>query len=189
MISPGPVEVSIATVPAIKFADGPQNPKPLGKSARHSRREAIMASRDMGFHGVIALGVVVGIVSGNFVLHRWMLGNATSRPVSADTNRNRVEPASHDAEQSSEANDLPELPPLQKELSPEQVAQRKAANRERLAKVIAEKFPSMSADQQQAWLEQLDDVAPDVAAGILELRSQIGPLDSESGKAHPDTKP
>lgn len=138
-----------------------------------------MASREMGFHGVVALGVVVGIVSGNFVLHRWMLGNATSRPVNADTSQNRIEPASHHAEQSPEASDLPEFPPFQKELSPEQIAQRKAANRERLAKVIAEKFPAMSADQQQAWLEQLDDVAPDVAAGILELRSQLGSLDAD----------
>ena len=44
-----------------------------------------MTQRTMALQGTLVLRLIVGIVGGNFVLHRWMLGDATSREVDAGT--------------------------------------------------------------------------------------------------------
>ena len=44
-----------------------------------------MTQRNVALQGTLVLGLIVGIVGGNFVLHRWMLGDATSREVDAGT--------------------------------------------------------------------------------------------------------
>ncbi len=121
-----------------------------------------MTRRDMTFQGLLALGLVVGIVGGNFALHRWMFGNVTSRDAAADT-----VPATTD--------DEPVFVP-RRATTPSGTAQPTAAHREQLRKLIETHLPNATADEAEAWLEELQDLPLPTAEGILNLRQQNGPL-------------
>ena len=134
-----------------------------------------MTRREMAFQGVVAFGVVVGIVGGNFVLHRWMLGNTTSREVVAGATT--ITAATPTGESSPRGTlDEPDFAAPRRAVSPIETSQVAAARRVRLIALIADKLPNASSEEQAAWFDQLQDVEPDFAAGILNLRQQFGPL-------------
>ncbi len=137
-----------------------------------------MTRREMVFQGLLAIGVVVGIVVGNFVLHRWVLGNAASREADAGTTPNSVAEVPSIELLSQDELDDPEFAPRKRVVSPEDAARVAAVRRQRLMTLIAEKLPNASPEHRNAWLDRLQDVELDVAADILELRQQLGPLDA-----------
>ncbi|MBC7818757.1 MAG: hypothetical protein IAG10_17850 [Planctomycetaceae bacterium] len=121
-----------------------------------------MTQRTMALQGTLVLGLIVGIVGGNFVLHRWILGDAASREADAGTT-----PAS------SAPDDLDEYARFIRSAA---TPVDPAAHRERLRKLIAEKLPNISAEEQDSWVEELSDVSLSMADGILDLRGQVGAL-------------
>lgn len=123
-----------------------------------------MTRRDMTFHGLVALGLVFGIVGGNFVLHRWMFGNVTSREANAGT--------------ASQAND-DEVPIfIPKRTSPAtHTNQPTIGHRNQLRKLIEKQLPNCTSDEIDAWLEQLQDLPLQAADEILSLRQNHGPLE------------
>lgn len=121
-----------------------------------------MTQRNMARQGLLVFGLIVGIVGGNFVLHRWMLGNTTSREADADTMAPSLTP-----------DELDEFAPRSRSV-PTPVDP--ATHRERLRKLIAQKLPQASADELDSWVEELGDVSLPMAAGILDLRGQVGAL-------------
>lgn len=121
-----------------------------------------MTRRDMTIQATLAFSLILGIVGGNFVLHRWVLGNAASREADAGT-----------ASASLSQDDLDEFPPI---ISSVKRSVDPAKLRERLRKLIAAKLPNASDEERGVWLEELSDVSLLSAEGILELRRQ----DSES---------
>ena len=122
-----------------------------------------MSRREMTIRGLMVLGVVVGIVAGNFVLHRWLLGNATSREADAGV-----------APTSVAADDLAEFAPQRRRVAQVGVPTDSAARLEQLRTLIAEKLPHASVAEREAWSEELKDVSLQAAAGILDLREQVG---------------
>jgi len=129
----------------------------------------------MTFQGVVAFGVVVGIVGGNFVLHRWVLGNVTSRE--ADAGMMTSTAATPTRELSPrEALDEPDFAAPRRANSTIEPSHVAAARRARLIALIADTLPNASSDEQAAWFDKLQDVQPDVAADILNLRREVGPL-------------
>ncbi len=126
-----------------------------------------MAQRDMARQGLLVFGLIVGIVGGNFVLHRWILGNAASREADAGT-----------AIMNPLDDDLDQYAPVRHSTA---TPVDSAAHRERLRKLIAEKLPNISLGEQDAWVEELSDVALPMAEGILDLRGQVGALPAING--------
>ena len=137
-----------------------------------------MTRRDMAFQATLALGLILGIVGGNFVLHRWVLGNATSREADAGT-----------AAMSFEDNDLDEFAPRRHTTSRATEPGEPVARRELLRKLIAEKLPQASAEVRDAWLEELSDVSLKAAEGILDLRGQVGAFPEIDESARPRSSP
>ena len=115
-----------------------------------------MTQRKMALQGTLVLGLIVGIVGGNFVLHRWMLGDATSREVDAGT-----------ATTNSSDDDLEEYRPTSRSAA---MPTDPAVAREQLRWLIAQKCPHASVEEREGWLEELSDVPLHVAVGILDLR-------------------
>ncbi len=118
-----------------------------------------MTQRKMALQGTLVLGLVVGIVGGNFVLHRWMLGDATSREVDAGT-----------ATTNSSDHDLEEFRPTGRAISK---ATDPLVLREQLRWLIAQKCPHASVEEREGWLEELGDLPFPVAVGILDLRGEL----------------
>ena len=137
-----------------------------------------MNRRDMVFHGIVALGVIVGIVGGNFALHRWMLGNTTSREADAGTVSNVQD---QDATVEDDA-DLFELKPVRRSGTGTPAKLDQTARRELLKKLIAAKLPDASVEEQAAWLEKLEEVPLEMAVGILDLRGELGSFDPQAVK-------
>ncbi len=133
-----------------------------------------MNRRDMAFHGIVALGVIVGIVGGNFVLHRWMLGNTTSREADAGT---VTTIQSTDAVADDDA-DLFDLKPARRSGTGTPTKPDQTARRELLKKLIAAKLPDVSVEERATWLEKLEEVPLEMAEGILDLRGELGGFDS-----------
>ncbi|MFM9962880.1 MAG: hypothetical protein ACKV2Q_16845 [Planctomycetaceae bacterium] len=135
-----------------------------------------MTQRDMTRQGLLVFGLIVGIVGGNFVLHRWMLGNSTSREADAGT----MAPSSSP---SLSQDELDEFAPRSRSTA---TPVDPATHRERLRKLIAQKLPDASADELDSWTEELSDVSLPMAEGILDLRGQVGAL--ERGQAPQNSK-
>lgn len=140
-----------------------------------------MQAREMKFQGLVALGVVVGIVGGNFVMHRWMLGNATSRPADAGIHSGDSEATPRNVNNRNVNNseneiDFSDLAPRRRDATSVKDAANRPARRESLAQRISQKFPDMPADEQAAWVDELESVSLETADGILELRRQVGSL-------------
>lgn len=118
-----------------------------------------MTRREMTLQGALVLALVCGIVGGNFLLHRWVIGSATSREASAGT-------PLHD--------DLDEFAPSRRATSQTAASNDPAAHRELLQKLIAEKLPQASTAERETWLEELSEVSLKTAEGVLDLRHQVG---------------
>ena len=131
-----------------------------------------MNRRDMVFHGIVALSLIVGIVGGNFALHRWMLGNTTSREADAGT----VSQTSGTDINADEDADLFDLKPTRRHAPAKSASTDSIARREFLKKLIATKLPDASDEDQAAWLEKLEEVPLETAEGILDLRGELGSL-------------
>ena len=138
--------------------------------------------RDVVFHGVVALSLIVGVVGGNFALHRWMLGNTTSREADAGT----VSQTSATDINADDDADLFDLKPTRRNEPAKATNTDSTARREFLKKLIATKLPEASEEDQAAWLEKLEEVPLETAEGILDLRGELGSL-STLPKA--ETKP
>ncbi len=134
-----------------------------------------MNRREMAFHGIVALGVIVGIVGGNFALHRWMLGNTTSREADAGTAMT-VQGTDSSADDNA---DLFDLKPTQRRGTGAATSADPAVRREQLKKLIVSKLPDASAEDQSTWLEKLEEVSLETAEGILDLRGELGSFDSQ----------
>ena len=119
-----------------------------------------MTQRKMALQGTLVFGLIVGIVGGNFVLHRWMLGDATSREVDAGII----------ATTNSSDDDLEEFRPTGRSTSK---VTDPAVVREQLRWLIAQKFPHASVEEREGWLEELGDLPFPVAVGILDLRGEL----------------
>lgn len=118
-----------------------------------------MTQRNVALQGTLVLGLIVGIVGGNFVLHRWMLGDATSREVDAGT-----------ATTNSSDDDLEEFRPTSRATSK---TTDPVVLRVQLRWLIAQKIPHASAEEREGWLEELGDLPFPVAVGILDLRGEL----------------
>lgn len=128
-----------------------------------------MTQRKMALQGTLVLGLIVGIVGGNFVLHRWMLGDATSREVDAGT-----------ATTNSSDDDLEEYRPTVRATSK---VTDPAVVREQLRWLIAQKFPHASVEEREGWLEELGDLPFPVAVGILDLRGELEKMKANDAQA------
>ena len=129
-----------------------------------------MTRRQMTFQTLLAFGLVVGIVGGNFWVQRWFFSQATSRVVDAAATDGR-ETEFDDIDWNS-----PDLAPRRAVSSTTAADKSSTARRQRLIEIIAAKLPEASAEERTAWLEELQDLSPDAASGILELRQQVGSL-------------
>ncbi len=118
-----------------------------------------MTQRNVALQGTLVLGLIVGIVGGNFVLHRWMLGDATSREVDAGT-----------ATTNSSDDDLEEFRPTGRTSTK---VTDPAVLRERLRQLIALKCPHATVEEREGWVEELSDFSLPVAEGILDLRGEL----------------
>lgn len=128
--------------------------------------------RDMVFHGVVALSLIVGIVGGNFALHRWMLGNTTSREADAGT---ASQSSATDLKADDDA-DLFDLKPNRRSGPAKSHNPDSAARREFLKKLISSKLADATEEDQATWLEKLEEVPLETAEGILDLRGELGSL-------------
>ena len=137
-----------------------------------------MTRRDMAFQATLALGLIFGIVGGNFVLHRWVLGNAASREASANTSRTAVP-----------VDDLDEFAPSYCGTFLNAAHVDPVLHRELLRKLIARRLPNSSDTEREAWLEELSDESLNAAEGILELRSQVGAFPVIDETAAPRSTP
>lgn len=122
-----------------------------------------MTRRDMATQATLVLTLVCGIVGGNFLLHRWVIGNATSREAGAGTKLGGVSLEEFD-----------EFAPRRLAISEANVSSDPVKRQERLRKLIVRKLPSLSEADREAWVEELRDLSPAEAEGILDLRSQVG---------------
>lgn len=137
-----------------------------------------MTRRDMAIQATLALALVCGIVGGNFLLHRWVIGNASSREASADTSMAGVP-----------IDDLDEFAPRSKATSESAAANDPVQRQTLLRKLIARKLPSLSEAEQEGWLEELSNVSLTEAEGILDLRSQVGAFPTIDESATPRSSP
>ncbi len=128
-----------------------------------------MTQRTMALQVTLVLGLIVGIVGGNFVLHRWMLGDATSREVDAGT-----------ATTNSSDDDLEEYRPTSRSTS---MVTDPVVVREQLRWLITQKFPHASVEEREGWLEELSDFSLPVAEGILDLRSELKKMKAKDDQA------
>ena len=128
-----------------------------------------MTQRTMALQVTLVLGLIVGIVGGNFVLHRWMLGDATSREVDAGT-----------ATTNSSSDDLEEYRPTGRSASKPTDP---AVLRERLRWLIAQKLPHSSVAEREDWLDELSDLELPVAEGILDLRGELEKMKANDAQA------
>ncbi|MBM3968742.1 MAG: hypothetical protein FJ302_02605 [Planctomycetes bacterium] len=138
-----------------------------------------MTRRDMAIQASLGLVLVCGVVAANFVLHRWVIGNAGSREVNAETSA--VVTPLEDLEEFA-----PRRPPFGLELADDP-----ARKQDLLRKLIATKFPQASDDERQVWFEELGNVSLPAAEGILDLRLQLfaSPSVQEFHQPQPLTAP
>lgn len=137
-----------------------------------------MTRRDMAIQASLVLALVCGIVGGNFLLHRWVIGSAASREANAGTSRADVP-----------FDDLDEFAPRRRSSSMTAVSVDPVKQRESLRKLIAQKFPHATAEVRDAWLEELSDVSLSVAEGILDLRGQVGAFPEIDESERPRSSP
>lgn len=137
-----------------------------------------MTRRDMAIQAALVLALICGIVGGNFLLHRWVIGNAASREAGADTTKAGVP-----------FEDLDEFAPRSRAVSDTETASDPAKHRNLLRKLIARKLPTLSDAEREAWLEELSDVSLKVAEGILDLRGQVGAFPEIDESATPRSTP
>lgn len=122
-----------------------------------------MTRREMALQATLVLSLICGIVGGNFVLHRWVIGDAASREAGAGT-----------AGSDSSLDDLDEFAPRGRTIANSTLTLEPAAHREQLRKLIAEKLPRATPEEREAWLEELNDLSLPAAEGVLDLRGQVG---------------
>lgn len=122
-----------------------------------------MTRREMTLQATLVLSLICGIVGGNFVLHRWVIGDAASREAGAGT-----------AGGKSSLDDLDEFAPRRHKVGSSTLREDPAARREQLRMLIAEKLPQATREERDAWLDELSDLSLPAAAGVLDLRGQVG---------------
>lgn len=132
-------------------------------ATRAIRKEANVTRRDMALQATLVFTLICGIVGGNFVLHRWIIGDAASREAGASARS-----------ESSSQEDLDEFAPASLVTSNSAVTRDPVAHREQLRKLIAEKLPQAPHEVREAWLEELSELSLPAAAGVLDLRGQVG---------------
>lgn len=137
-----------------------------------------MKRREMAIQATVVLSLVCGIVGGNFVLHRWVIGNAASREAGAGTESAGVP-----------QDDLDEFAPRSRAASGLAESNDPEMRRARLKKLIAAKLPQSTEAEREAWLEELSNVSLEVAWGILDLRGQVGAFPEIDASATPRTSP
>ncbi len=137
-----------------------------------------MTRRDMAIQATLVLSLVCGIVGGNFLLHRWVIGNTASREASANTAKAEVP-----------INDLGEFAPRSRAISESELASDPDKRRELLRKLIARRLPTSSDAERETWLEELSDESLNTAEGILELRIQVGAFPVIDEAAAPGSTP
>ncbi len=137
-----------------------------------------MKRREMAIQATLALGLVCGIVGGNFVLHRWVIGNAASREAGAGTESAGIP-----------QDDLDEFAPRSRAASGLADSNDPEMRRARLKKLIAAKLPQSTDAEREAWLEELGNVSLEVAWGILDLRGQVGAFPVIDESATPKSSP
>ena len=137
-----------------------------------------MTRRDMALQGTLVLALVCGIVGGNFLLHRWVIGNAASREAGADTTKAGVP-----------LDDLDDFAPRRGTTATLDASRDPAKHRERLRKIIARKLPTLSDAEREGWVEELSNVSLTMAEGILDLRSQVGAFPVIDESAAPRSTP
>ena len=137
-----------------------------------------MTRRDMAIQATAVLALVCGIVGGNFLLHRWVIGNAASREAGADTTKAGVP-----------LEDLDEFAPRSRAVSESETANDPAKHRNLLRKLIARKLPNLSDAEREGWVEELSNVSLTMAEGILDLRSQVGAFPVIDESATPRSSP
>lgn len=121
-----------------------------------------MVRRETVTQASLVLALVCGIVGGNFVLHRWMLGNVASREVNAGTS----------LEVTTDELDLAEFAP-RKRLPMSDDAVGSEGHAVQLRKLIAEKLPQATDEERIAWEEELRELSLTAAAGVLDLRERL----------------
>ena len=121
-----------------------------------------MTRRNMAIQATLVFSLVCGIVGGNFLLHRWVIGNTASREAGAGTTSTSVS-----------TDDLDEFAPRRRNSNGTAPSDDPAKQRELLRKLIAEKLPLASDDERDAWVEELSAVSLKAAEGILDLREQL----------------
>lgn len=121
-----------------------------------------MVRRETVTQASLVLALVCGIVGGNFVLHRWMLGNVASREVNAGTS----------SEVTTDEIDLAEFAP-RKRLPKSDDSVGTEGHAVQLRKLIAEKLPQATDEERIAWEEELRELSLTAAAGVLDLRERL----------------
>ena len=128
-----------------------------------------MSRRDAALQGTLVFGLILGIVGGNFALHRWIMGSASSREADAGV-------TNHDPL----LDDLAEFAPNG---SPAATIVDPAAHRARLKWLIDQMMPSASADEVENLMDELADVPLPVAEGVLDLRRELDKLKAQHDSA------
>lgn len=137
-----------------------------------------MRRRDMTIQVTLVLALVCGIVGGNFLLHRWVIGNAASREAGADTTK-----------ADAPFEDLDEFAPRSRAISETEMASDPAQHRNLLRKLVVRKLPALSSAERDGWVEELSNVSLREAEGILDLRSQVGAFPVIDESATPRSSP
>lgn len=143
-----------------------------------------MNRRDMVFETCLALLAVTGIVVGNFLVQRWWSAGQAVRVADAAADLGSVSDVSL-TDRSADAKEF--FPP--QPLADRSSAAKSVRDLKRLEKLIAEQLPEASPDDRDVWLQQLQDLPFETAAGILEMRIQLGVLgvpDLSASKTEPD---
>lgn len=117
----------------------------------------------MALQATLVFTLICGIVGGNFVLHRWVIGDAASREAGASARSENLT-----------QEDLDEFAPPTRVTPNATVTRDPVAHREQLRKLIEEKLPQASREVRDAWLEELSDLSLRAAEGVLDLRGQVG---------------
>lgn len=137
-----------------------------------------MTRREMATQATLVLSLVCGIIGGNFVLHRWVIGDATSREAGAGTTGT-----------GAPLEDLDEFAPRRREAIGSSVPDKPKAHREQLRQLIATKLPTATEDLREAWLDELSDLSLNTAEGILDLKRQVGAFPEIDESAQPRSAP
>lgn len=129
-----------------------------------------MARNRLVIEAVLVLVLVVGIVGGNFMLNRRVIGDAASRAASADTVTSVVD------------EDLEQYAPQRFRSATAPAARDSVSRRDNLRKLVLAKLPQATPEEIDAWCDELGDLSLSVAEGILDLKAQVGKVQPEAAQ-------